>query len=413
MLKERHEHRTKKQKKQHRRHVLSVGIFLIVVVYALTVLVVPLPLLQADTGTVKVTAGAPVSLPWPSYGQAAVGAVGYGLLDQHGDPKQLPIASVAKVITAVAVLKVKPIAPGESGETIIITPADEAMYYSYISEGQSSVAVTAGETWTQYQALQALMLPSANNMAETLARWAFGSTENYLAFVNPFTKTLGMTNTVVADASGYNPGTMSTAVDLAKLAEIAMNSPTLAQIVSQQKADLPTAGTVFNVNDLLGTNGIVGIKTGTTDEAGGCYMFAAKRVIEGNHSVTLVGVIIGAPSRARAMNDSLPIIDEMFKGFRLQTPVTTGQVVGELSQSSGAKVPIVVKQGLAVVMWANQTARVAIDEKPLERHINSGDEVGVLRVVVGNMTHDVTLVSGGTIKDHSLLWRLRHGAGYL
>jgi D-alanyl-D-alanine carboxypeptidase (penicillin-binding protein 5/6) len=412
-LEARRKHRTKKHKKQRRKHALSLAIIVTVGVYVSAVLVVPLPLLQAETTTIKLETIPPVSMPWPTYGQAAIGAVGYGLLDQHGEQKQLPIASVAKVITAVAVLKVKPINPGETGELITITPDDVRTYNQYIEEGQSVVRVVAGEQLTEYQALQALMLPSANNLAEVLARWAFGSIDNYLKFVNPFTKTLGMENTIVADASGYNPGTMSTAVDLTKLAEIAMNNPILASIVGQPEADLPTAGKVYNVNNFLGTHGIVGIKTGNTDEAGGCYMFAAKRQIDEANSVTVVGVVIGAQSRGQAMNDSLPIIDEAFKGFSVRQLVKTDQVVGVISQTSGSQAAIKVRQGLSVVAWAGQDARVAITPKNLGRQVNAGDEAGTLTVHMGNMTYEVVLVSNQTIKNHSVPWRIRHAGGYL
>jgi D-alanyl-D-alanine carboxypeptidase (penicillin-binding protein 5/6) len=412
-LEARRKHRTKKHKKQRRKHALSLAIILTVGVYVSAVLVVPLPLLQAETSTIKLETIPPVSMPWPTYGQAAIGAVGYGLLDQHGEQKQLPIASVAKVITAVAVLKVKPINPGETGELITITPDDVRTYNQYIEEGQSVVRVVAGEQLTEYQALQALMLPSANNLAEVLARWAFGSIDNYLKFVNPFTKTLGMENTIVADASGYNPGTMSTAVDLTKLAEIAMNNPILASIVGQPEADLPTAGKVYNVNNFLGTHGIVGIKTGNTDEAGGCYMFAAKRQIDETNSVTVVGVVIGAQSRGQAMNDSLPLIDEAFKGFSVRQLVKTDQVVGVISQTSGSQAAIKVRQGLSVVAWAGQDARVAITPKNLGRQVNAGDEAGTLTVHMGNMTYEVVLVASQTIKNHSVPWRIRHAGGYL
>lgn len=413
VLEERRKHRSKKHKKQRRKHVLSFVIVSVVGVYLAAVLVVPLPLLQAETTTIKLETKPPVSMPWLNYGQAAIGAVGYGLLDQHGEQKQLPVASVAKVITAVAVLKVKPIRPGETGELLTITPADEDAYNQYIAEGQSAVPVTAGEQLTEYQALQALLLPSANNMADVLARWAFGSTENYLKFVNPFTKTLGMEKTTIADASGYNPGTMSTAVDLTKLAEITMNNPVLAEIVGQAQADLPTAGTVYNVNNFLGTHGIVGIKTGNTDEAGGCYMFAAKRSIDESHEITVVGVVIGAESRVQAMDDSLPLIDEAFKGFSVTQPVKTDQVVGVITQTNGPQAAIKVRQGLSVVTWAGQSARVSVTAKTLGRMVNAGDVVATLNVHVGDMIYDVPLVTDQTIKKHSLFWRLRHAGGYL
>ncbi len=99
-------------------------------------------------------------------------------------------------------------------------------------------------------------------------------------------------------------------MDLVKLAEIAINHPVISEIVKQEQADLPVAGTVYNVNNLLGKHGVIGIKTGNTDEAGGCYLFSARRKIDATHEITVVGAIMGAPARDKALNDSLPLLDE-------------------------------------------------------------------------------------------------------
>ena len=412
-LEQRRVERTQKYSKRRRKHRFSAVILIIVVLYIIGAILVPLPRLQANTAPITAPGGAPVSLPWPTYGQSAIGAVGYGLLDQHGDQRRVPIASVAKVMTAVAVLKIKPIRPYEPGELLTITEEDVEVYNRYVAEGQSVVEVAAGEQLTEYQALQALMLPSANNMAEVLARWAFGSIDNYITFVNPFTKTLGLENTVIADASGYDAGTQSTAADLTTLAEIAMNNPVLAEIVAQPEANLPVAGTVYNVNNFLGRHGIVGIKTGTTDEAGGCYMFAARRQVASGETVTVVGVIIGGDTRSRAMEDSLPLIDEVFKGFQTTQPVATGQVVGVVSRASGGQAPIKVGRGLSVATWGNTMPRIEMTTKDIGGSVASGDEVGTLSVFVGNLRYDVPLIAGGDISDHSWLWRLRHAGGYL
>jgi D-alanyl-D-alanine carboxypeptidase (penicillin-binding protein 5/6) len=411
-LEERRENRVNSHKKRRQKHSVTFFICLALAAYIVGALAVPLPLLQAETSAIHIASAAPVSMPWPAYGQAAIGALGYGLLDQHGDQRKIPTASVAKVITVVAVLKVKPIKPGESGELLTMTEEDERTYNRFLAEGQSVVKVEAGEQLTEYQAIQALMLPSANNMAEVLARWAFGSVDNYLTFVNPFTKTLGLQNTSIADASGYNPGTQSTAVDLTKLAEIAMNNPVLSEIAAQPQATLPVAGTVYNVNNFLGRHDIVGIKTGNTDEAGGCYMFAARRTINGT-LVTVVGVIMGAQTRAQAMGDSLPLIDEAFKGFQPAKPVETGQVVGTVSQTRGEQVSITVKQAIPVLAWGGQTPKAEVSIKNLGRTLAAGSEVGTLTVFVGNLRYDTPVIAAQTISNRSWLWRLTPAGGYL
>ncbi len=412
-LEKRRDHRAKKQKNKRRKWSAAPFVVFVAVTYVVVSLVIPSPPLQAVMAAPKASMTGSVSLPWPGYGQAAIGAVGYGTLAQNGDPKPLPIASVAKIITAVAVLKARPIQPGEQGETITITKDDVATYNRYVAEGQSVIKVEVGEQLTEYQALQAMLLPSANNMAEVLVRWAFGSDSEYLAFVNPFTKTLGMENTVVADASGFSPQTVSTAVDLTKLAEIAMNNPVLAELVAQPQAELPVAGVVYNVNNQLGKNGIVGIKTGNTDEAGGCYMFAATRKIDETNSVTVVGTIMGASERNIAIADSFPLLDTAYKNFKVIKPVETNQIVGKLTQSGGGEVPIIVHQGQPVVSWVSQVPRVDINAHFASSHVAQGDQVGTINVYVGNLTYEMKLIAAESIATHSVFWRLRHAGGYL
>ena len=412
-LEKRRTHRAKQTKTKKRKRSVAPFVLVVLIAYVVSALVVPMPDLQVDSAAPKTLPAGSVNIPWPTYGQTAIGAVGYGILSQNGDQKPLPIASVAKVMTAIAVLKAHPMQPGTQGETITITKEDVAVYNRYILEGQSAVEVEAGEQLTQYQALQALLLPSANNMADVLARWAFGSLEEYIGFVNSFTKTLGMENTVIADASGFSPKTTSTAIDLAKLAEIAMNHPTVAEIVAQPQANLPVAGIVYNVNNQLGSNGIVGIKTGNTDEAGGCYMFAASRKIDENNTITVFGVIMGAPDLATAIADSLPLLDETFKNFRVIKPVGTNQVVGKLTQAGGGGVPIIVHQGKAVVGWVGQAPRVEISVDAKSAPVIAGDKVGELTLYVGNMTHEMNLIAADSVAAHTVLWRLRHAGGYL
>lgn len=412
-LEARRQNRVTKHKNKRRRHLVVPFLLVITAIYVAGSLIIPLPPLQLDVEDVKLSERVPVSIAWPKYGQAAVGAVGYGLLQESGEQKPLPMASIAKVVTAVAILKTRPMNPGDKPEIITLTSLDVGVYNRFLSEGQSVVAVEDGEQLTQYQALQALLLPSANNMADTLTRWAFGSNEEYLAFVNPFVATLGMTHTKIADSSGFSSQTVSTAADLTKLAEIAMNNPVIAEIVGQQQADLPVAGVVQNYNNLLGQNGINGIKTGNTDEAGGCYLFSATRKIEGDQSVTVVGAIMGAPNRAGAIADALPLIDEAFKNFKVMTPIQTNQIVGKISDPGGANVPVKVKQGVTSLEWTAQEPKIEVVENALSYQISQGSDVGKLKVHIGNMVHEATLVADGTIKPKSMLWRIRHAGGYL
>src|SRR5882672_4752534 len=226
----------------------------------------PLPVVTANAASLSSQLGTP-TIAWPAVGQSAVGAIGYGVLANSGEQSKIPTASVAKIITALTVLKAKPLKLGEQGPSITISNADVALYNQYVAASGSVAKVAVGEQLSEYQALQAMLLPSANNVADTLAIWAFGSLKAYKAQATQLVEELGLTQTTIGDdASGYSPSTVSTAPDLVQLGEAALQNPVVAQIVRQHSAVLPVAGTVTNADTLLGTNGIIGIKVGNNNQ---------------------------------------------------------------------------------------------------------------------------------------------------
>jgi serine-type D-Ala-D-Ala carboxypeptidase (penicillin-binding protein 5/6) len=232
------------------------------------------------------------STVWPADGQAAFVLTGQSRI--HASPNQhaAAIASVAKVMTAYLVLRDHPLRPGQEGPTITLTDADVADTDRRRGRQESVVSIAAGEQLTELQALQALLLPSANNIAAVLARWDTGSADRFVARMNATARSLGMTHTRYTDPSGYDDATVSTAADQVRIVEGAMRLPVFASIVATPSATLPVAGTVRNTNTLLGQSGFVGVKTGSTDAAGGCFAFRAIRWIDGKWT-TITGVVLG------------------------------------------------------------------------------------------------------------------------
>jgi D-alanyl-D-alanine carboxypeptidase (penicillin-binding protein 5/6) len=227
---------------------------------------------------------------WPAYGQAAV-QIGQSQIQAGPNQHAAPIASLAKVMTAYLVLRDHSLQPGR---TITLTDADVADTDRRAGQGESVVPIAAGEQLTELQALQALLLPSANNIAAVLARWDAGSADRFVARMNATARSLGMTHTRYTDPSGYDDTTVSTAADQVRIVDRAMRLPVFASIVATPSATLPVAGTVQNTNTLLGRNGFVGVKTGSDTAAGGCFAFRAIRWIDGQRT-TITGVVLGQP----------------------------------------------------------------------------------------------------------------------
>ncbi len=228
---------------------------------------------------------------WPLAGQGAY-ALGTGRPAASPNQPPVPIASLAKVMTAYLVLEHDPLHEGDSGPRFVVSQGDVVDTETRRREGQSLVDVRAGEQLSERDALMAILLPSANNVAVLVARQVDGSVASFVAEMNHTAHALGMTHTTYTDPSGYDAGTVSTALDQLRLAQVVANDKILAGMMATRSYSLPVAGEVTNTNALLGHDGFVGMKTGSDDAAGGCFMFRSERHTESG-DVTLIGVVLG------------------------------------------------------------------------------------------------------------------------
>lgn len=211
----------------------------------------------------------------------------------------LPPASTLKLLTA---LTVKDILSSEEIVTIepedIVDPAVE-----------SSMGLAAGDTITVHDLLIGLLLPSGNDAARALARVAGerlaepgdrSPQERFLSAMQEKARALGLEQTVVRTPDGDDaPGQTTSAADLARLARAVLADPELSAIVALRQATVRIGGPnarvleLENTNELLGQFGVVGIKTGTTPEAGQCLVAAWRTVDE--H--LFVAVLLGSQDR--------------------------------------------------------------------------------------------------------------------
>lgn len=228
---------------------------------------------------------------WPVRGEGAY-VIDADAIRHSAGERPVPIASLTKVMTALIVLHVAPLHSGDDGFHVQVNDTDVEDAAARAADGESVLAVEAGEVLSERQALTALLLPSANNIAIMLARRVAGTVAAFVTRMNRMARRLGMVNTRYTDPSGLAASTTSTAVDQTRLALVAMRNPTLRAIVGLHSAPMPVVGSVTNTDALLGTHGFVGIKTGSDDAAGGCFMFRTRRWIAGR-PVVITGVVLG------------------------------------------------------------------------------------------------------------------------
>jgi D-alanyl-D-alanine carboxypeptidase (penicillin-binding protein 5/6) len=226
---------------------------------------------------------------WPQQGQAAL-VLGNGPAAASPHEQPAPIASLAKVMTAYLILKRYPLSGAQDGFTITVTPGQAQAEAQDAAQDQSVVAVRAGEQLTERQLLEALLIPSGNNIAEMLAAQAAGSEARFVVEMNAEGRALGMDNTTYTDPSGFDPSTVSTASDQLRVFQRAMRFPIFRRIVSMATVTLPVAGTLSNYDPLL-AEGYAG-KTGSDSAAGGCLAFFT-HVRVGGRRLAAVGVVLG------------------------------------------------------------------------------------------------------------------------
>ncbi len=402
--------RRTKRKKPHGLRALCLLLVLLLITSLGTALwrySRPVSALEVNVSELKIPSQT-IKLAWPGYGQSAAGAVGYGVLAQQGltDPK--PIASITKVATALTVLQEKPLKLGEQGPKITLTKQDMAIYDSYQANDGSVVPIRVGEQLTQYQMLQALLLPSSNNLADTLAIWAFGSLDSFDRAANAYVASLGMSQTTIAGASGFSPKSVSTATDLIKLGEAAMRHPVVRQIVNQTEVPFPVAGKIYNVNGMLGKNGIVGIKPGNTDEAGGCFLGAATVNLPNGKKVTVISAVMNAPNLIQALVDSRKLLASIPQGFDEIEVAPAGAKVGYVNVPWGSPVSLVTRKNLIVSGWMGATYQPKITLSSLQPPYTTDQSVGQIQLDApsGKVTTEVYLAAA--VAAPSAAWRRKN-----
>lgn len=372
--------------------------------YTARALTTPVPEVAPTVVDPAPVAAEPQVVTEPGFGTWAVGAVGFdGALAAGGESTPMPMASIAKVVTALVILEEHPIPAGEGGPGIAYTEADIDLYWDMVAQNGSVAPVVAGTTLSLRQSLEAMMLPSGNNYSVSLAQWAFGSVDAYLERARAWVAEHGLANTNIADTSGLSLENTSTAADLVKLGELALQDPTLAEIVATKQVEIPGLGTLENSNKLLGTRGVDGIKTGTTDTAAN-LLFSAD-VPVGSSSVTIVGVLLGGANHPDVRAGIAAMIDTIAPGFREVAALEAGTELATYETPWGDTATARAADGATLVVWSDTPVDVAVTAEPVTL-ATDGAPAGTAVVTAGSQRVEVPLELEGTLDDPGAWWRL-------
>jgi D-alanyl-D-alanine carboxypeptidase (penicillin-binding protein 5/6) len=349
-----------------------------------------------------------VPLPFPTTGQGAVSIPSVGVEEASADQKPVPVASLTKLMTAYIVLHDHPLAVKEPGPSITATQADVDDFETDAVSDDANAQVTLGEQLTEQQVLGGLLVHSADNYADLLARWDAGSIPAFVAKMNTTAAALGMQQTHFADPSGISNQSVSTAGDILKVAAPDMADPVVASIVDNSSVTLPVAGTLATYTPLLGLQGIIGVKSGYTDAAGGCDVVAVIRPVHGHPTLLLSAVTgqTGAFALAQAGLHGLALVNAVQPLIGTSTVLGDG-VVAARAAAAGSSVAARAGASVSMLTWPGAHAtRVFHPVRHLSAQARRGALAGHVVVTLGTQRVVVPVYLTGDVPQRSLLQRL-------
>lgn len=354
-----------------------------------------------------VTPGEAADPDFPGYGASAVGAVGFdGVLAAAGSAKPRPMASITKVVVALVVLEEHPLDVDAEGPAITMTPADVALYDAYRRVNGKVLPVRAGQVFTERELLELTLIESANNYSTSLANWAFGSEQAFVREARSWLAEQGLPGIRVVDATGLSPDNRATAADLVELGRIALADPVVAEIVGTDELQVHDVGLLENTNELLGTRGVTGIKTGTLDGYGANLLFSAEYTV-GATRVTVIGVVLGGedhPTLNRAIAD---LLKSVRAGFHELDVSDVGQDFATYTTPWGQSAAAEAAAEATLLTWGDTPVASDVRVDPV-RLAEAGTRVGEAVFTSGERSTTVPLVLSDALTDPGPGWRLTH-----
>lgn len=350
--------------------------------------------------------GPSISLP-NGVDAGAVAIIGHdAAIESAGSDEALPMASIAKVVTALVVLEERPMAEGTDGEVITMGDADLQYYWDMVAEQGSLSDLAWGEQLSQRTLMERMLVISSGNAALSLTNWAFGSQEAYVEAANAWVEEQGLESMRIVDAVGISADSVATASDMARLARIAYENETVRQMLSIERIQTK-GGWEANTNPLLGKDGVTGGKTGSLFASGSNLMLFAEREVAGT-DVPIVSVVVGVTGTSGVSSTSLRLIQHTYDGFSERVVLPKGTVVGEYQAPWGDQVVTAsTAEDLSALTWKGIEMPAAVLLQEIRPGSLSASPGNVTVSSFGN-TSSVDVKADGVVAPPDFLWRLLH-----
>jgi len=210
------------------------------------------------------------------------------------------------------------------------------------------------------------------------------------------------------DPSGVNPGSESTASDLLRVAALDMADPTFASMVSMSSITLPVAGTISTYTPMLGLQGVIGVKSGYTSQAGGGDVLAVDRTVHGK-SVLLLAAVTGQTGPivlAQAGLHALALVDAVAPLIGTTQVLAGHQVAAHVSEA-GHRLAATTASSVSMLTWPGVSAtRVFVPARHVADQARRGTPVGTVVVSLGSQRMAVPVLLEKDIPAQTLLRRI-------
>lgn len=398
----------------HPLRTSSIVAIVVAVIVALGVVQVVRPVVKPSLAVTispsNVISGTRPSMPWPSGTQADAAVQGVAAWPEHGPSNPIPIGSLAKMMTADLVLKAHPLSIGSNGPSLTMTPEDATLYQQDANNQQSVMYVKSGEKLSELLLLEGLLVPSGNNVATMLGNWVGGNSTHFAQEMNQTAKSLGLTHTYYHGPVGLNAATVSTAADQMKFAEIMMKNPVFREIVDMPQLSVPGSSTLeYNYNKLVTHNGVIGVKTGSTVQSGGCVVLA-KTVTVGTRTFTVYSAVLGANTKNQlnaALADADAILNAAGKAVGTHSVIAQGETVGAIKAPWQSSIPLVTTKSAEFIGWPGLHYTLHLTTHiPTGTTIAAGTVVGTLSAQLGSQAVSVPIKTAASLNPPSLTYRL-------
>lgn len=325
------------------------------------------------------------------------------LSEKNSDEKLAP-ASMTKIMTMLLIM--------ESLEKNEYSLEDKVnISTNAASMGGSQVFLEAGSELKVKELLKAIAIASANDAAVAMAEYTAGSIESFVNLMNEKAASLGCTNTTFKNVHGLDTeGHLTTAKDMSIMARELLKHEEILTFSSiyEEFLNKPDGSSTWmvNTNKLIKYyNGLDGLKTGFTKNAGYCLTATAKR-----NNMRLISVVMNEPTTEKRSSDTIKLLNYGFANYKIKVVMPKDQDLGSIEIKNGKKETV----GIKLTEDATNLESISDNKKygfninvdKIKAPIKVGDIIGKLEITIdGSVKKEIPITVKEDVKKANI-WDL-------